>query len=359
MIRIIHCVDFNKFGGIQTIVLQLVNYQATEKDIQPAIMFSKRLTDEKSKTIPDNIKKFESGLVSGYDWSISKFIKIRKIFSEYDIIHLHGFGVLIALAAVSSGKKIVYTEHGTFQKANQFNSLKNFIKKRMLGYFFLKNYADIVVFVSRWLKENVSLKSRRQCVIHNGIKCSAISSISNDIIDKFVILGVGRLVKKKRFDRLIKAIQKLNNDNRYFLEIIGDGPEKKSLQNLAEELLPQNRFIFHGFKPNVQDYYRKASALILTTKYEPFGLVILEAIINNTLVIVFKDCGGALEILGEYGSDLMASDENDLAAKIKYWCENFKERQIIVNKLKKRVIEKFNISIMSEEYLKVYNKILR
>lgn len=356
MIKVIHCVDLNKFGGIKSLVLQMVVHQARE-NIKPAILLTKKLSKNFLTTIPADIKIYDPELLSGYDFSIKKFINILKIFSEFDIIHMHGFGILISLAAIFSKKKIVFTEHGTFQKANQFSSVKNFIKKRIFGYFFLNNFTDNVVFVSNWLKDNVALKTKTQCVIHNGILINKKKLLHSQNDLPYKILTVARLVKKKRLDRIFKAMNIINDPSKFFLLIVGDGPYRKNYEEMAELYLPKKNYKFFGYIENVDHFYKESSIFILSTENESFGLVVLEAIINGVIVLMFENSGGALEIIKDVDRRLIAKDEFDMAEKIKFWTNNKEERADILKLLYLRVQEEFNIDKMNLSYFEIYKQL--
>lgn len=112
------------------------------------------------------------------------------------------------------------------------------------------------------------------------------------------ILFVGRLdVKQKRLDLLLKSWALLDNDlkEKFRLDILGDGPDKKFLKNLANKMDLEN-VIFHGNK-DPEKFYEKALILCMTSAFEGYPLVINEARINGVYPIVFDSFGAARDII--------------------------------------------------------------
>lgn len=111
------------------------------------------------------------------------------------------------------------------------------------------------------------------------------------------ILYVGRIeYNQKRTDRVIdiwKELEPLNPD--WKLTIVGDGDDREDLQNLIDEYGLRNVAIT-GFV-NPLEYYRKASILLLTSEYEGFGLVIVEAMSNGVVPVVYNSFESASDLV--------------------------------------------------------------
>lgn len=117
------------------------------------------------------------------------------------------------------------------------------------------------------------------------------------------ILGVGRLSAEKRFDVLIRAFATLAAERPHHLLILGEGPERPRLQALIEELNLQDRVKLAGYVSNPFPYMRTARMLVVTSEFEGFCNVLVEAMACGTPV-VSTDCPfGPHEILqgGKYG----------------------------------------------------------
>ncbi|WPC32134.1 glycosyltransferase family 4 protein [Acinetobacter towneri] len=117
------------------------------------------------------------------------------------------------------------------------------------------------------------------------------------------VLAVGRLTHQKGFDILLKAwaeFCKMNQD--WSLNIIGNGEDEKNLKILANSLNISSRVVFIPATKDIDFYYKKSSIFCLSSRYEGFGMVILEAQAFGLPVVSFDcDCGP---------SDLITHEEN-------------------------------------------------
>lgn len=121
--------------------------------------------------------------------------------------------------------------------------------------------------------------------------------------DIFYTISVGRLVKRKGYDFLIKSIAKLKNKKICSI-IIGDGPEKNNLIKLAKELNILDQIIFLGFISEERkfQYLDNSDVFILSSIHEGFGIVLQEAM-QVGLPIISTDNGGQVDFIkdGENG----------------------------------------------------------
>jgi glycosyltransferase involved in cell wall biosynthesis len=118
-----------------------------------------------------------------------------------------------------------------------------------------------------------------------------------------LIGAVGRLSPIKRLDRFLEVARRLTTDlpNARFL-IVGDGPEKKRLQDLAANNGLDKRIIFVGHVPDAQPFMTALDCLLLTSDNEGMPSVVLEAMALSVPVIAFR-VGGIPELVvdGETG----------------------------------------------------------
>ena len=112
------------------------------------------------------------------------------------------------------------------------------------------------------------------------------------------ILAIGRLSYQKGFDILIKAFQHLSNE-KLDLVILGDGPLRHDLQCLANSLGVGRRVHMPGFVQSTEQFLHNASLFVLSSRWEGFSNVLLEALAAGT-PIVATDCpGSSRELLQE------------------------------------------------------------
>ena len=128
----------------------------------------------------------------------------------------------------------------------------------------------------------------------------------------FVLVAVGRFVKRKAFDRLIHVFAQIRNP-RFKLMLLGDGPLEPDLRALAAELEVSDRIRFKGFVSEEDKFrlLRISDAFAYTSQHEGFGIVFLEAL-GAGLPVVCYDKGGQVDFLrdGVNGRVVSLNDED-------------------------------------------------
>jgi glycosyltransferase involved in cell wall biosynthesis len=135
-----------------------------------------------------------------------------------------------------------------------------------------------------------------------------------------IILTVGQLWPHKRIKLAIEAIKYVEGAELY---IIGSGPEKETLEKIAERLGVSDRvFILNGLSNlEVQILYSRCLAVVYTPVREPFGIVALEALAAGKPLIAVNE-GGYTEILDESCAFLVQPHPIEIADKITYLMQN-------------------------------------
>lgn len=127
------------------------------------------------------------------------------------------------------------------------------------------------------------------------------------------LFTVSRLDKQKNIDIIIKAFKVLPEkiQNKYYLEIGGEGTEKNNLINLADRLGLKEKIIFSGqiSEKDLPVKYSQAKLVLFTAKDEPFGIVPVEAMACGTPVIAFKS-GGVKESVVDSKTGIL-TEKND------------------------------------------------
>lgn len=169
--------------------------------------------------------------------------------------------------------------------------------------------ADAVVAVSQGVAENLAQhapKCRpRTTVIYNPVITPDILAKAKQAVehpwfqpgDGPVILGVGRLAVQKDFATLIRAFALLRRQRRARLVILGEGPERQNLEVLAAELGIRPDVSLVGYEENPHKYMSKADLFVLSSSWEGFGNVLVEAFAAQVPVVATDCRDGPREIL--------------------------------------------------------------
>ena len=152
--------------------------------------------------------------------------------------------------------------------------------------------------------------------------------------DAPVIVGVGRLVKQKDFSTLIKAFSVLRKKRLCKLLIVGEGEERRSLTNLIKELDIEDDVKLIGFVENPHPYMRLADLFVLSSAWEGFGNVLVEAMSYGTPVISTNCFSGPDEILkgGEIGALIEVGDINGMASEMEYALDVPQDKAVLVDR---------------------------
>lgn len=117
------------------------------------------------------------------------------------------------------------------------------------------------------------------------------------------LVAVGRLAREKSFDRLLDACALLARDGHEFqLQILGEGPERESLENRIQQNHLEQHVQLLGFQNNPYPYLKAADLVVCSSRYEGLSTVVTEALILGKPVVT-TPCSGMKELLGnsEYG----------------------------------------------------------
>ena len=199
--------------------------------------------------------------------------------------------------------------------------------------------------------ENLGLDNIK--VIPNGVDFNKIRRIKPSDNNSDIIF-VGRLIKEKNVDILLRAIKLIQKDVPDIkCIIIGDGPERRKLENLARSLKLENNTYFLGFLENYEEVisYMKASKIfVLPSTREGFGIAALEANACGLPVITINNDRNAAKDLIKDGVNgfLCELSEREIAEKIIMALK-------VHDKIKEKCIEnarKFDWDIIINEYEK-------
>jgi glycosyltransferase involved in cell wall biosynthesis len=170
------------------------------------------------------------------------------------------------------------------------------------------------------------------------------------------LLYVGRFSEEKNVQILIRALEKLKNDfPKIKLNLVGSGPEEEKLKKMVKRFgFEKNvQFLGHLKREEIFSLYQTHKILVLPSKIESLGLVIVEALSQN-LVPIARKTYGPKEVLN---NEIFFFDgnENELYEKIKDVLKNYDEYKNIIFEIKKEVLTKFdykrNFSLMEDVIL--------
>ncbi len=128
---------------------------------------------------------------------------------------------------------------------------------------------------------------------------------------KPVIVSVARLAQQKNFPLLLRAFAEVRKTVDAQLIILGEGPERSKLEQLIQELNLTESVSLPGFTPNPWCHIAAADMFVLSSEEEPFGLVLVEAMMCGVPVVATDALGGGPKnVLGNGRFGILVPPEN-------------------------------------------------
>jgi glycosyltransferase involved in cell wall biosynthesis len=360
--RIVPLLDF---GGVeQRIKLTAIGFQ-THLDIELQIVVlgeGGRISAELESIgfnpilLKENIKIPNIKLI----FNLYRFLKIYRP----DVVHTSGseanfHGLIAAKLAgvpVRIGEEIGFPNHD---------------KKWKMVFLGVYSFATQVIAISQAVKSKIvslkEVKADKVEVVYNpvGLLSEKIKRELNsfqiprkDSTKPFVFITTCRLVPIKNLDLLITVFGEINlsiMDNDLELWIVGDGPERNSLQGKALSLGLSDRVKFLGFQENVSEWLIQADVFVLPSISEGFSISLVEAM-QCGLPSIVTNQGGPNEIVidGETGFLINPKNPEDLKKKMYELISMEKSQRIAIGKRGKESVERFSIGKYVERLKEVY-----
>ena len=292
--RILHVITTIERGGAENQLLVLARYQRSE-NMDVSVFFLKG-----GNELEKEFRKIGVEVIGSY----ANHSLLRQLFflREYTrskelVVHAHLPRAELLCALIKPRGVFVVSRHNA---ESFFPGSPRFIS-RLLSRFVSRRASHIIAIsnaVSNYLYKSGEVPPKKHItVICYGYPVNDTHSQKRKKTSR--VGTVSRLVAQKDLTTLLRGFQLAQNVNREIvLEIIGEGSEKLNLQSLAKELRIDSFVKFLGRTDKVDEAMQGWDLFILTSKYEGFGLVLLEAMSNNTPIIA-SDSEAAKEVLGQ------------------------------------------------------------
>jgi glycosyltransferase involved in cell wall biosynthesis len=175
---------------------------------------------------------------------------------------------------------------------------------------------------------------------YSDFKNDIMKDVELDVFNKKkkIILAAGRLTKQKNFSFLINEFSEFSKINMdYILIILGDGEEKKKLNELILKNNMTDKILMPGKVDGIYKYMKKSDVFILSSLWEEVGFVIVEAAVSN-LFVISSDCpNGPSEFLSHGEGGILFKNNNKGAlrdALKKYYNLRKKKKYLLISKKK-------------------------
>jgi len=356
-IKVLEIIDSLGSGGAESLLKNFVLEAKKNKlfNIEIATLCSNAIFKEEVKSA--GIPVWDLNLKYKYDLrGILEIITLIKK-GKYDIIHVHLFpaDIFAALASLFLPKDIVwiFSEHCAYNRRRSYKFCK------ILDGFTYSRYSKIVCVSKQvefallnWIPSN---KGKTK-VISNAVPIPKFLNPCS--VKTYDILFVGRFVREKGIDILLKAIKILKNkySKNLKIAIVGDGELKENLNNLTVELGVNKEVKFFGVRKDIRELMVSSKIIVLPSRSEGFGIVIIEAM-SNMLPVIATNVGGIPELIENGKEGILVPPENPkaLARAINNLLENKELREKLNRAAYKEVKKEFSIKSYSVYMLDFYS----
>lgn len=368
--NILHIIPSLQKGGAERIALNICNELQKREGIKVKLI---AFRDENAYSfLSDSIdyevipSHFTPSIRGRNDIDIKQLQQAVDSFQP-DVIHLHLFeSVMVASAINCPNAKWVIHFHDNMNQLTKWKWRHLFGKKALTD-----SYERQIVFkqFKKRKKQCIAISKDTQVFIeqnlgnifptrllHNAIDTKRFSSSIMERIPGRIVT-IGSLVEKKGQELAIRVVDVLHKRGLYVqLDILGDGPLRSQLEALVIDLNLEDKVIFHGNVDYPEKFLVQAEIYLHTAIYEPFGLVLIEAMAAG-LPVVCTDGKGNRDLIieGKNGIMVWERDVELLADNIEILIRNEKLR-INMGEKAQRFTEEFGIEQYVNKLCNIYSE---
>lgn len=301
----------------------------------------------------------------GIDLSIVKKIRSEILYEKVDIIHCHQYTPWFygLLGSLGTGVRVIFTEHGRFYpdkkryKAALFNPLMALFTNRVVA---ISKATSIALSRFEFIPQKLIE------VVYNGVRGMAKDSLASTLIrndigageDTLVFGTVSRLDSVKNQHMMISAFRLfLNRGGDGRLLIVGDGPERVSLEEQVRKLDLTSDVVFTGFIDSPEAYLGAMDVFLLSSFTEGTSMTLLEAMSLGIPQIV-TNVGGNPEIVkdGETGVLLESDDVDAMCSAMLELSADSQRRSEFGKASIEHFMANFSLEMMIDRYLGIYRQ---
>jgi glycosyltransferase involved in cell wall biosynthesis len=341
---------------------RVINYYLKKyaEEFDNVYFFSYADNSEKRKDMPENVTIIPNGFRIPFSlYALLMPLIHRKVIRKCDVFRVfHISGTIPAIISKLVFKKPYVTTYG-------YLWLRDILfHGKYLDYFVAKpvewlglRIADRIIITLEKTRKYVMrfVKSCKIAYIPNGVDTNLFKRISGrNKTGK--IISIGRLVRIKNYESLIKAVSKISNSE---LLLFGDGPERKNLGKLAK--ISGCKLVLKGMIPNekLPDEINKADVFVLPSHSEGMPKALLEVMACEIPCIV-SDLPTLKEIIrdGENGFVCNKNPESILE-KIEYVLNHPKEAEEMAGRARKKIVSGYSIDKLVSKEIKLLKELVR
>ncbi len=365
------------FGGAEKVVLSLINNINTEFfELVPIIFTVPSMQDNIFfKHLDKSGQKYYSIFVNGYRIKyLNPLVNIIEAYRvlrrhNFDLIHSHGYraDIIGVLLSKMMGLPLISTCHG-FISNDMHLTIYNRLDR------FILRFARKIIAVSDGIEKELitsGIKGTRVLTIQNAVNGSYGSETFEknkqarrqeyNLSEKDFVIGyVGRLSEEKGVRYLIEAVSMLNESEvPVNLLVIGEGPQRKALEDFAKKQAIEHMVFFVGFQNNIESWLPAIDVFVLPSMTEGTPMSLLEAMAMG-IPVVASAVGGVPQVVDSEKTGILVSPgkPRDIEQAIQLLYKNVDLRKRFSEEAQNKIKSNYNVEDWIKKIENEYHKII-
>ena len=354
---------FSLHGGIERVLSVIVRKLSRKEDVDIFCVSLNKSEPLNFYLLPSNLKtdylfekpiNMKKALLKGGIIKLVKYLRTNQI----DVIVACGviYFPMACIGGKLAGTKVISWEHinPACKDEFAFEGISRSFGARL---------SDMNVLISQEAKvyyEN-NFRKKKNIVIYNPADDNLFDAESIYQINSMNLISVGRLTYQKNYPLLIDIADKLlKKYNKWSWHIYGDGDQRDELESMITDRGLVGKLVLMGTVDDLYDRYTKYAAIVMTSRYEGFPMVLIEAAAKGLPMISFDIPTGPKEIIDDNVNGFLIPncDKDGMLAKLECLVADSELRNRLSGAAKIKA-KSFNVDSIVNKWYKLFDELVQ
>lgn len=378
--RILHVIDHTDPGGAQVVVEYLIRVLREDFVFAVAVLGKSGIYTKLYRELGIAVYVMDNRFGKWDPLPVGQLARLVRQ-ERFDLLHAHLFksGISSAICARTAGLKSIMHDHtGIYPKSlNQLLSNRLAREGYLLAYRFALLQTDLAIVLTPADRDQYlqyfKLSPKKVHILPNGVDFQRFNCIerqhpAQDIRlqlglsnDTKLVMMVGRLSPEKDWPAFLRVAEhaELRLSRPCAFLVVGSGDQEQMLRSMVDSRKLSNVF-FLGHRLDIPELLAQSDIFILTSRREPFGIALLEAMAAGCPVIATRS-GGPESIITDEVNGLLVDvgDSNGIAQWIARLLDQEPLRQRLANEGKRTVMQYYDTTTITDQMHYLYDRSLR